>query len=220
MPKVRRGVGLWGMRERTVLMLGRIQTIDIKILRLIQKHLRCSLFDAIMPYISLVGNVGAVWATVMVVFFFMPRYREAGVILFFVLAACGVLTNFVLKPLVARPRPCHSYPEQPLLVTRPLDYSFPSGHTMSSFGAAFIIFSADQRLGVVAFVFAFLMAFSRLYLFVHYPSDVLTGMVLGVSAATEPLILVFAALTACIYSGRCWLRRTGQESGEAARNVE
>lgn len=201
-------------------MFGRIQTIDIKVLRLIQKHMKCSLFDAIMPYISLVGNVGAVWATVMVVFFFIPYYREAGVIMFFVLAACGVLTNFVLKPLVARPRPCHTYLEQPLLVTRPSDYSFPSGHTMSSFGAALIIYNADTMLGIVAFVFAFLMAFSRLYLFVHYPSDVLTGMVLGVSAATEPLILVFAALTACVYSGRCWMRRAEQRSSEAAGNMD
>ncbi|WP_101698285.1 phosphatase PAP2 family protein [Clostridium minihomine] len=193
-------------------MLGRIQTIDIKLLRMIQRNLRCSLFDAIMPYISLVGNVGAVWATVMVVFFLMPHYREAGVIMFFVLAACGVLTNFVLKPLVARPRPCHTYPEQKLLVACPPDYSFPSGHTMSSFGAAFIIFQANQTMGVVAFTFAFLMAFSRLYLFVHYPSDVLTGIFLGISAATEPLILVCAALGACVYCGRIRMRRDEVEA--------
>lgn len=192
-------------------MFERIQTIDVKLLRGIQRNLRCSLFDAAMPYISLVGNVGAVWATVMVVFMMMPRYREAGVVMFFVLAACGVLTNFVLKPLVARPRPCHRYPEQKLLVTRPLDYSFPSGHTMSSFGAALIIFHANQAMGIVAFVFAFLMAFSRLYLFVHYPSDVLTGAVLGLSAASEPLVLVLAALFACVYCGKTRLRRGDTE---------
>lgn len=192
-------------------MLDRIQAIDIKLLRLIQKNLRCNLFDIIMPYISLVGNVGAIWATVMVVFFLLPHYREAGVIMFFVLAACGVLTNFVLKPLVARPRPCHSYPDQKLLVNCPADYSFPSGHTMSSFGAALIIYSANQSLGIIAFVMAFLMAFSRLYLFVHYPSDVLTGVVLGLSAASEPLILVGAAIVACIYCVRTRERRAQSE---------
>ena len=193
-------------------MFDRIQTIDIKMLRMIQRNFRCSLFDAVMPYISLVGNVGAVWATVMVVFFLMPHYREAGVVMFFVLAACGVLTNFVLKPLVARPSPCHTYPDQKLLVNRPTDYSFPSGHTMSSFGAALIIFHANHALGIVAFTFAFLMAFSRLYLFVHYPSDVLTGVVLGLSAASEPLVLVFAALCACVYCGKTRYRRGEEET--------
>ncbi|WP_085832748.1 phosphatase PAP2 family protein [Clostridium merdae] len=195
-------------------MFERIQAIDIKLLRLIQRRMRCSLFDAIMPYISLVGNVGAVWATVMVLFFMMPRYREAGVVLFFVLAACGVLTNFVLKPLVARPRPCHTYTDVKLLLSCPTDYSFPSGHTMSSFGAALIIFYANHAMGIAAFVFAFLIAFSRLYLFVHYPSDVLTGVVLGLSAASEPLVLVFAALCACVYCGKTRYRR-GQEETTA-----
>ncbi|CAB1256678.1 acidPPc domain-containing protein [Ruminococcaceae bacterium BL-6] len=188
-------------------MFAMIQRADVRVLRLIQKYLRCSLFDTIMPYISLVGNIGAVWVTVMIVFLLIPQYRDSGLELFGVLAICGILTNFVLKPLVARPRPCHAFPRQELLVPCPTDFSFPSGHTMSSFGAALIIYNTNQALGVIAFIFAFLIAFSRLYLFVHYPSDVITGMLLGL-ASSFPLILLFAALCAFVYYGSTKIRRS------------
>ena len=87
--------------------------------------------------------------------------------------------NLTLKPLVARPRPCWRNPEIPLLVANPTDYSFPSGHALSSFAAATAIFMGNRRAGIAALAGAFLMACTRLYFYVHYPTDVLAGMIIG-----------------------------------------
>ena len=90
-----------------------------------------------------------------------------------------LIGNIFLINLVARDRPCWIDPTIQLLVASPKDFSFPSGHTMASFEAAVSIFLYNRRWGAAAFVLAVLISFSRLYLFVHFPSDVLTGLVLG-----------------------------------------
>mgnify|MGYP001534438284 FL=1 len=87
--------------------------------------------------------------------------------------------NVCLKHLVARPRPCWLDESVPLLIASPTDYSFPSGHTLSSTISATILTKTDRRFGYAAIPMAALLAFSRLYLFVHFPSDVLAGAVLG-----------------------------------------
>ena len=87
--------------------------------------------------------------------------------------------NVCLKHLVARPRPCWLDESVPLLIASPTDYSFPSGHTLSSTISATILTKTDHRFGYAAIPMAALLAFSRLYLFVHFPSDVLAGAVLG-----------------------------------------
>ena len=170
-------------------MIVAIQNVDDKLLSLIQRRLRCSFLDRAMPIITSLGTCGVLWGVIMLVFLRMLRFRRIGLILFITLVFCAVITNVVLKPLVARPRPCHIFTEMRLLVTRPMDYSFPSGHTMSSFAAATVIIHANQTLGIVAFVLALLISFSRLYLFVHYPSDVFVGMVFGVTIAYVMLMI-------------------------------
>ena len=92
----------------------------------------------------------------------------------------GVLVgNVALKNLIARPRPCW-VESVPLLIASPTDYSFPSGHTLSSAIAATILTKTDRRFGYAAIPLAALIAFSRLYLYVHWPSDVLAGALLGI----------------------------------------
>ncbi len=167
-----------------------ILNMDNKLLSLIQRRLRCAALDKVMPIITSLGTCGVIWGVVMVVFLRMHRYRRMGLILFVTLVLCALLTNLVLKPIVARPRPCHISPEVPLLIPCPMDYSFPSGHTMSSFAAAMIIMNVIPVLGVIAFVLAALIAFSRLYLYVHYPSDVLAGTLFGLAMACM-MLLVF-----------------------------
>ena len=94
--------------------------------------------------------------------------------------AVGVLMgNVCLKNLIARPRPCWLDSSVRLLIADPTDYSFPSGHTLSSVIGATILTKTDRRFGYAAIPLAVLLAFSRLYLFVHFPSDVLAGAVLG-----------------------------------------
>ena len=91
-----------------------------------------------------------------------------------------LIGNLLLKPLVARPRPCWIESNFPLLVSNPTDYSFPSGHTLASTISAVIITYADKKFGIIAIILATLITFSRLYLFVHFPSDVFAAIILGV----------------------------------------
>ncbi len=170
-------------------MIGSIFAMDNKVLSLIQRRLRCSVLDKAMPIITSLGTCGVIWGVVMLVLLRMRSYRRVGLIMFVTLLLCALITNLVLKPLVARPRPCHISPEIPLLIPCPMDYSFPSGHTMSSFAAALIIATINPTFGVLAFLLAALIAFSRLYLFVHYPSDVLAGTLFGLVMACSMLLI-------------------------------
>lgn len=170
-------------------MIASIFSVDNRLLAAIQRRMRCAFLDKVMPVITSLGTCGIVWAVVMVIFLRMPRYRRVGLVMFLTLALCALITNLILKPLVARPRPCHVSPEVPLLIPCPMDYSFPSGHTVSSFAAAVIILCVNPIFGIFAFFLAALIAFSRLYLFVHYPSDVLAGTLFGISMACSMLTL-------------------------------
>ena len=94
-------------------------------------------------------------------------------------AVAAVVANLILKPLIARERPCWSNEDVELLVAMPQDFSFPSGHTLHSVMVAVVIFMYDKRIGSLAIIMAVLISFSRLYLYVHFPSDVLCGALLG-----------------------------------------
>ena len=92
-----------------------------------------------------------------------------------------VAGDCILKPLFARPRPCDVNTAITILVKRPHGHSFPSGHTASAFAAAFALCLQNRKLGVPALVLAAFIAFTRLYLYVHFPTDVLGGLVLGIA---------------------------------------
>ena len=140
----------------------------------------CPLLDFWMPRITALGNSGIVWVVPPRVLLCTKKYRRYGVMLLVGLAAALLLGNLALKNLFARPRPCWLDESVPLLIARPRDYSFPSGHTMAGAIGATILTAADRRFGWAAIPLAVLIAFSRLYLYVHFPSDVLGGAVLGV----------------------------------------
>ena len=99
------------------------------------------------------------------------------------LLVCVLAGNLLLKNVVARPRPCDVIPEMPLLIPQPQSFSFPSGHTMSSFAAATVLLFASWKWGIAAYAMAGVVGFSRVYLFVHYPTDVLAGVALGIAVA-------------------------------------
>ena len=101
-----------------------------------------------------------------------------------------VLCNVVLKKMIARQRPCWLNETVQLLVNNPKDYSFPSGHTMASFAVAPIIYRANKKWGIAAYILAGLIGFSRMYLYVHYPSDVLGGMLIGCLCGVVSVFLV------------------------------
>ena len=150
----------------------------------------CPLLDFWMPRITALGNSGIVWVVAAIVLLCTKKYRRYGVMLLVGLAAALLLGNLALKNLFARPRPCWLDESVPLLIARPSDYSFPSGHTMAGAIGATILTVADRRFGWAAIPLAVLIAFSRIFLFVHYPTDVLAGILLGTLAA---LLTYFAA---------------------------
>ena len=156
-------------------------SFDWAILHWIQHTLVCPALDFLMPKITLLGNGGAIWLLAAVVLLITKKYRRYGVFLLAGLAA-GVLTgNVILKHLIARPRPCWLDTSVPLLIANPTDYSFPSGHTLSSVIGATILTRADRRFGYAVIPLAVLIAFSRLYLYVHFPTDILGAVILGVA---------------------------------------
>lgn len=138
--------------------------------------------DWFFPLVSSFGNAGIGWICLSVLLLCIPRYRKAGLTMALALIFCLLIGNLTLKPLVARMRPYTYFPDMTLLVPPLSDYSFPSGHTFASFAAATALFLHHHKEGTAAFILAITIAFSRLYLYVHFPSDVLAGAILGVAS--------------------------------------
>ena len=156
--------------------------IEFQILDALQ-HIHTPLLTAIMKGITSLGNGGMIWITLAVVLLLIPKTRKTGIIVAIALILDLILCNMVLKNLVARVRPYDVKTMVEILIRKPSDYSFPSGHTAASFAAAMALFfsrDSDKRLCIPALILSVLIAFSRLYFYVHYPTDVLGGMVIGV----------------------------------------
>lgn len=154
--------------------------IELEILNQIQK-LHTPFGDWAMVFLSALGNNGAVWILFTGVLLAVPRMRRLGFVLAAALCINFILCNMVLKPIVLRTRPCDVNLAVQLLIRRPLDFSFPSGHTSAGFTAVFaLLYAGEKRLWKPTLILAGLIAFSRLYLYVHYPTDVLGGILVGV----------------------------------------
>lgn len=154
--------------------------MEIQILNWIQE-LHTPLGDMFWPALTKLGNAGMIWILLAVVLLLIPGTRRSGLILAAALLVDMILCNGLLKPLIARIRPYEVNTAVTLLVAKPTDFSFPSGHTAAAFtSAAALFFAGEKRLWKAAFVLAVLLAFSRLYLYVHYPTDVMGGMIIGI----------------------------------------
>ena len=161
-------------------MIKTVQNIDWSILRYIQENFRNTFMDNAMRFITKIGDVGAVWIAIAIIFLFIKNRRDTGVKIAIGLIIVSILGNLVFKNLFARPRPFISDKDIELLINEPFGFSFPSGHSFSSFVAATIIFLDDRKMGYLAMIMAVLIALSRIYLYVHFPSDILAGMLLGI----------------------------------------
>ncbi len=155
-----------------------IEAFDSGVLEFFQK-LHTPVLTEILKFFTMIGEAGMIWIVVGLILFVMKRTRKYGCIVLLALLMCLLLGNGLLKNLIARPRPCWRHPEVEMLIQIPQDYSFPSGHTFSSFAAAVSLFYWKKTYGYVAFAVAVTIALSRLYFFVHYPTDILGGALIG-----------------------------------------
>lgn len=169
-----------------------IQNTDNAILNFIQLYWHNSVLDKFFPLITWLGESGAVWIAVSLVLLCTRKYRKYGMMLFVALLLVGLTGEVILKPLIARVRPCNFNTAMPMLIARPTDYSCPSGHTSSSFAAVVVLWKSNRKFRIPVLLLAVLIAFSRMYLYVHYPSDVLAGMALGLLCGITA-VAVFSA---------------------------
>ncbi len=171
-------------------MLNILSSLDDNILLFFQESVRNPVLTPVLRLITTLGNGGAVWIALTVLLLLIPKTRQVGFMTTLSLIGTLLVNNILLKPLVNRTRPYEVIEGLTYLVRTPVDSSFPSGHSACSFAVACIMYRRlPRRYGVPALILAFLIALSRLYVGVHYPSDVLFGILSGVliSFAAEKL---------------------------------
>ncbi len=154
------------------------------ILLWIQETLRNDVLTPILIFITNLGNGGAVWIILSIGLLLPKRTRQIGLLSLCALGMAFIIDNVLLKNLIARTRPYEVIDGLDRLIAKQKDYSFPSGHTGSAFAAAVVMFlGLPKRYGFITLVLAVLMGFSRLYVGVHYLTDVLCGAVIGTLVA-------------------------------------
>ena len=168
-----------------------VQNLDGEILLQIQQHLRTDMLTPFMKSVTFLGNGGWFWILCAVVLLAIPKTRKTGYAAVLSLIFGVIVTNLLLKNIVARPRPFAEIEALIPLIAKPTDFSFPSGHTTASFAVALVMLRMlPKKIGIPAVVLAALVAFSRLYLGVHYPTDVLAGFVIALVGSTLSVWIV------------------------------
>jgi undecaprenyl-diphosphatase len=180
-------------------MITYLKNIDIKMLNLLNKKLRHALLDKTMPLITALGNGGLVWFLISIYFISNESYKIQGYMIIASLIVTTIVGEGIIKHIIKRTRPFVNMIESKLLITKPITYSFPSGHTASSFAAAGIFISMDNKLSILIIILASLIAFSRIYLNVHYPTDVVTGIILGLLCSRLVVVIFQSEIASLAY---------------------
>lgn len=158
--------------------------MEADILLWIQNNIRNDVLTPIFKFVTTLGNAGMIWIVLSVGLLIPKKTRRVGVLALVSLLFSALIDNVILKNVVARTRPYDLIEGLTSLVGAQKDYSFPSGHTGSAFAAAVVMFRGlPKKFGIPILVFACLMGLSRLYVGVHYPSDVLGGVLIGTGVA-------------------------------------
>ena len=184
-------------------MIESITALDLSILDFIRNTLSSPVADIIMKCLTYSIEYGAMAILVFIVMMFVKKMRKTGfavmgatlsVLLFgeliLKLVKDGKTDQLILKHIVCRPRPFTVNSAIDIIIKAPSGFSFPSSHTATCFAMATAIYLFHKRLGIIAYIYASLVAFSRMYLYVHYPSDVFGGVILGICCGIGATALV------------------------------
>ncbi len=154
---------------------------DADFLLWIQEHLRCDFLNYIFPNITVLGNAGIFWILLTAVLLCFKKTRRAAICSLFALLGSLLLNNMLLKPLVGRTRPYEVIEGLKLIGKRATDPSFPSGHTAASIASAVALCRfLKKRYSIPLVALALMIGFSRLYIGIHYPTDVIVGLIDGI----------------------------------------
>lgn len=158
----------------------KIQKLDDYVLFVIKKYGQNRCLDIIMPIVTLTGNIGVIWVVISIALIIDKPYRIIGYSIILTLFISTIVGEGIIKHIVRRIRPCNKKNYVSQLHFKQTSYSFPSGHTLSSFAAAEMLSLYFTQYKLIFISIAFLIALSRLYLYVHYPTDVIAGVIIGV----------------------------------------
>ena len=168
----------------------RINKFDDYILFVIKNNVHNRYLDVIMPMATFMGNLGFIWIAIAIALIVDKPYRTIGNSLILTLIIATIVGEGIVKHIVRRVRPCNKQNNFSIISLKPISYSFPSGHTLSSFAAAEMLSMYFIQYRFVFIAMALLIALSRLYLYVHYPTDVIAGIIIGVLCAKVTFIIL------------------------------
>jgi len=170
-----------------------IFNFDAAILLWLQNSFRNPILNPVMIFITHLGDKGLFWIALTLLMLGFRKTRKVGVASMISMVIGLIVVNIVLKNWVARVRPYELIEGLNLMIEKQHAFSFPSGHATNSLACAWVMFRMmDKKFGIPALVMALLISFSRLYVAVHYPTDVFAGIVVGIVAAELAMIIVDA----------------------------
>lgn len=194
-----------------------IFNFDASILLWIQNNLRGPVLNPVMVFITHLGDKGLLWIVLTLAMLCYRKTRRAGVASMISMVISLVVVNIVLKNWVARIRPYELIEGLELMIEKQKDFSFPSGHTSNSFACGWVMFrELKKRYGIPALILAILISFSRLFVGVHYPTDVFAGIAIGILGA-EGARAIVNALKSRFPAFRDFIRPTKKKGKKPAK---